>query len=360
MTSQTPAATHPDRIALIAVICVCGLLSIVCFILGDNFANQAIVGLLLAPFAVIAFLAHLGQTLPWARGLSWFGSGLVLLLVLLTSMGFLLGPDPKNPNDHFAVGAIMLALAGLASTPLLIPSFRIRFAKAMGLQLNTPAQHLGLFFTIALGSVLLAPLLGTGQVFLFTMMSEDDAGSGPQGLEVLLALAWEVPIAFILVGFGVTRGFKQSWQRLGLNKHGARALFAGVGTAFALAIAVGFGSAALTGFLTAFGVPVLSNEQLELLFNYSAMTLVGAFAVSLTAGVGEELIFRGALQPRVGILPANLIFTAMHAWQYSLDSILIVFVVGLCIALLRHRFGMWACITAHFGYDLILMLQAIN
>ncbi len=29
-------------------------------------------------------------------------------------------------------------------------------------------------------------------------------------------------------------------------------------------------------------------------------------------------------------------------------------------ALLRHRFGMWACITAHFGYDLILMLQAIN
>lgn len=360
MTHHTPAATRVDRIALIAVVCVCGLLSIVCFFLGGEFSVQAISGLVFAPFVAIAILAHHGQELPWARVLSWLGSGLVLLLVFLISVGFLFGSDPENPSDHFAVGVGMLILAALASTPLLVPSFRIRFAKVLGLQLNTPAQHLGLFFTIALGLLLLAPLLGTGQVLLFTVMLEDQASAEPQALAELIWLVWQVLAAFILVGFGITRGFEQSWQRLGLNKYGAPGLLAGVGTAVALALVVLYGGDSLSDFLADFGVPVLAEEQLDFLFNIAVMTPISVVAISLTAGVGEELVYRGALQPRVGILPANLLFTAGHAWQYSLDNILIVFVVGLCLALLRRRFGIWACITAHFVYDLILFMQAIN
>ena len=35
-------------------------------------------------------------------------------------------------------------------------------------------------------------------------------------------------------------------------------------------------------------------------------------AVSIAAGVGEELLFRGVLQPEIGLIPASLVFGALH------------------------------------------------
>ena len=34
--------------------------------------------------------------------------------------------------------------------------------------------------------------------------------------------------------------------------------------------------------------------------------------ISLAAGIGEELLFRGVLQPEIGLIPASLIFGALH------------------------------------------------
>ena len=34
--------------------------------------------------------------------------------------------------------------------------------------------------------------------------------------------------------------------------------------------------------------------------------------IGLVAGVGEELLFRGAIQPEIGVVPASLLFGAMH------------------------------------------------
>ena len=34
--------------------------------------------------------------------------------------------------------------------------------------------------------------------------------------------------------------------------------------------------------------------------------------ISLAAGIGEELFFRGALQPEVGLIPASLVFGVLH------------------------------------------------
>ena len=35
-------------------------------------------------------------------------------------------------------------------------------------------------------------------------------------------------------------------------------------------------------------------------------------AISLASGVGEELLFRGALQPWLGLVPTSILFAAMH------------------------------------------------
>jgi membrane protease YdiL (CAAX protease family) len=76
--------------------------------------------------------------------------------------------------------------------------------------------------------------------------------------------------------------------------------------------------------------------------------------VSLAAAVGEEILFRGWLQPLIGWMPAALVFGAAHvagarmlafgAWATGMGLVL----GGLAIA----TGGLLASMIAHAGYDL--------
>src|SRR5688572_21057622 len=82
--------------------------------------------------------------------------------------------------------------------------------------------------------------------------------------------------------------------------------------------------------------PVTDEEAFSELLGF-ALTPMGAVLTSLSAGIGEELAIRGALQPRLGILLPTLFFTSLHAMQYNWDSLLIVFILGLVMAIVRAR-----------------------
>jgi len=85
-------------------------------------------------------------------------------------------------------------------------------------------------------------------------------------------------------------------------------------------------------------------------------SLAPAIAIALAAGIGEEIMFRGALQPRLGIVAAALIFAVLHA-QYAISlATLEIFILGVFLGLLRRRAGTTAAIIAHSGYDMILLL----
>ena len=74
-----------------------------------------------------------------------------------------------------------------------------------------------------------------------------------------------------------------------------------------------------------------------------------AFAV--IAGVSEEMLFRGAVQPRLGIFATALVFALGHV-QYGVTPILAgVFVHGLIYGLLRRYANTTTSIVAHAGYD---------
>ena len=62
---------------------------------------------------------------------------------------------------------------------------------------------------------------------------------------------------------------------------------------------------------------------------------LGIAALALFPGICEEILFRGALQPRIGLLATALLFTSIHT-QYgiSLDA-LSVLVVALGLGLIR-------------------------
>jgi membrane protease YdiL (CAAX protease family) len=75
-----------------------------------------------------------------------------------------------------------------------------------------------------------------------------------------------------------------------------------------------------------------------------------AWLIALASGVGEELLFRGALWPYLGLLGTTLLFGLVHVvprralWGYPLFAAL----VGLLIGLLREASGsVLPCVIAH-------------
>ena len=75
--------------------------------------------------------------------------------------------------------------------------------------------------------------------------------------------------------------------------------------------------------------------------------------VSIAAGIGEELLFRGALQPEIGLIPASLVFGALHmAGRDTLAFGCWVAVMGAALGWLANATGgLLAPILAHALYD---------
>jgi len=92
------------------------------------------------------------------------------------------------------------------------------------------------------------------------------------------------------------------------------------------------------------------------------MTPVGGVIVGITAGFGEEILFRGAVQPRFGLVLTSALFALAHL-QYALSPALVeVLVVGLVLGLLRRRANTTTCILVHAGYNFadLLIIAAGN
>lgn len=90
----------------------------------------------------------------------------------------------------------------------------------------------------------------------------------------------------------------------------------------------------------------------------------GALGAGLVAGIGEELLFRGALQPRVGLAVTTLLFAAAHLGTRPLLAIAPwVALEGLIFGLLYQQTGnLLYPMVAHGIHDTaaILILQRYN
>lgn len=82
--------------------------------------------------------------------------------------------------------------------------------------------------------------------------------------------------------------------------------------------------------------------------------------LSICAGVGEELFFRGALQPWLGIMLTAVLFVAIHGyldprqWRtMGYGSLLTVFMIG--FGSMADHWGLYAPILAHIAFDVVLL-----
>lgn len=160
-------------------------------------------------------------------------------------------------------------------------------------------------------------------------------------------------IAVLGVGAGIHRNLPQTLSRLGYEPISVRQL--GVVAVF---VVVALGLSLLTNTLFAYLQPDLYRTVGDLsssLFNVQGLTPASAILFALLlgvgAGIGEETLFRGAVQPALGILPASLLFASMHI-QYGPSVLLgFIFLLAIGLGLLRRYINTTASFLAHAAFN---------
>lgn len=128
-----------------------------------------------------------------------------------------------------------------------------------------------------------------------------------------------------------------------------------------LGLGIGVGGAVVARTL-ALGIPALRalDHMLVRALDMRKLRYHHAVLIGLVAGIPEEILFRGAIQPTTGLLLCALIFGALH-WV-SRVYFLYATVAGLALGLLATwRGDLWAASAAHVTVDavlLVLMLRA--
>lgn len=159
-----------------------------------------------------------------------------------------------------------------------------------------------------------------------------------------------IMVSLLGVGLYIRRDLKAVLKRLGINNTTLRFLGIGALVGFILF----WVQVSVTGVWTAIVSPESLAEQTsaaEAIFNAYSQSFLLALMLAITTGIGEELLFRGALQPIFGNVITSIFFALMHPQYLINPAIVLIFFVSLCFGWLRNRYNTTAAMMAHFVYN---------
>ncbi len=270
-----------------------------------------------------------------------------------------------------AIGTAMAIDRLTEAKGLLPPNFRFETDAEAGSGGLAGRQRAILLRSAAMGVVALVLWIGvfTPLSFLGRQSEVSPQNLSIPDLFVLHSIFLAGLAAWYLLGFvGSGRDAGTAWVEqlgLGVRRPGRRGLAReiGIGLAAGVAgwlgvIAVLFAIAALLYLLGA--ESILPTRAPEIITWVVALPVGVRIALSLSAGVVEELFFRGFLQPRVGIVLSSILFVLAHL-SYDQPFLLIgVALLSLLFAfLVRWRQSLWAAVVAHATFDAIQLLIVI-
>ena len=279
-----------------------------------------------------------------AEILSGVAGGLVALLGAADLAGARLLVPAGNANRQLALDLTVMA-TGLAAAAIASRPIRQRLARRLPIDPDNPVHALALALTVILFGTDLA-------VILFTDVLAAAQAQPP--LSVADLLYEQTPflvIALIGAGLFIRRELPGALGRLGLVVpmwwHLVLAL-AAAGVLFALAEGMDSLGHSWT--------PEIAR-RIDTTTNHVFGQLggpVGIVALAVIPGLCEELLFRGALQPRIGLIPAALVFTSLHTqYAFSLDTAAVL-ISALGLGLLRRYVNTTASCTCHVTYNLLV------
>jgi len=266
-----------------------------------------------------------------------------------------MGVDPAKLAANLPNMGLSLWLPSLFGLILLLPPLRRLAARAIPIDpartvhavaLSFPALIVvNLWFTVAFGLGNLASIAQFGA-------SQGQPAITLPGLwfqEILLAV-----MGLIGVGWLSRRSLAETLQRLGIVAPSPRQVGGAFGLGLLLvpiALAVEYAGSRL-------GIGVSNDVQRlsEQLIGPLGQSIAGILTLGLAAALGEETLFRGALQPRFGLPLTALLFALLHS-TYGLSlSTVVVFLVGLVLGLVRRRANTTSSMVVHATYNMTLGL----
>ncbi len=88
-------------------------------------------------------------------------------------------------------------------------------------------------------------------------------------------------------------------------------------------------------------------------------TLIHVIFYSACAGIGEEILFRGAIQPHLGIWWTSVLFIFLHGylnpfnWAITMYGLFMV-LISAGLGFLFELYGIYAAMIAHFIFDVAM------
>ncbi|HXF61268.1 MAG TPA: CPBP family intramembrane glutamic endopeptidase [Caldilineaceae bacterium] len=250
------------------------------------------------------------------------------------------------------LGLWLPAVLGVAA---LLPPVRRLLAGFMPIDPQNPVHGAALALSMLVITNLLITL-GFGLGNLAEMVAATE-GSGAATIAALwLQQALTALLAMVGVGWLIRRDLSGTLARLGIVMPSGRQWLLGVGLGIALVpVVLGIEYlASLVGLGADPDVERLTEELLGSLFT----SPLGILTVGLSAALGEETLFRGALLPRFGIIVTSLLFALVHSNYGITISTLVVFLLGLVLAWVRLRHNTTTAMALHAVYNMTLGLLA--
>lgn len=330
------------------------------------------------PIILILFIANLAERLreqeqpymPLAV-LAYVSLGLLYGVLALLGLGAIFVPAglqaqpdlqeqlntiiPVQSWAWLSWGMLIPSLVGLL---LLLKPVRRWLAGFSTLDAGSPVHAVSVSMTMFI-PIYLAFTLGIGLNNLATQIATQVEETGRQ--PVTVGLLWVQTALFVLialvgVGWLTRRSFKESLMRLGVVAPTTRQVLIAVGVALLLVPAVMLleAGANLIGLGADADVESLTEQLIGPLFQ----TPLGILSIGLAAGIGEEIVFRGAMQPRFSLVLTALLFALLHSNYGITLSTAIVFLLGVVLGIIRSRYNTSTAMITHAVYNSTLALLA--
>jgi membrane protease YdiL (CAAX protease family) len=283
---------------------------------------------------------------PWASHATGILAGLtagVTFLVGALDLGGAGLVQAGSGGQRIGLDVGIMATAAIAATLASRP-VRERVARVLPIDPDSPVHAYAL--------VLAVILFGT-QVATFAFIDVLAADQAAPPLSLVDLAASEAPfliMALAGVGLYVRRNTADAAERLGLTRpawwHVALAL-AAAGAFLAFIAAADNLSHAWT--------PEVANRVTRTTDHVfgGLQNPIGIAALALLPGICEEILFRGALQPRIGLLATAVLFASIHT-QYGLSlDVLSVLVVAIALGVIRKYTNTTTSCVCHVSYNLL-------
>jgi hypothetical protein len=245
-------------------------------------------------------------------------------------------------------GLVMLYTA-MAMGAVLVPFLRRSLTSILPFDPDNPVHLTALSLSLALIGVVIA-----GQIAVNTLAPSNQAPP-LERVDLFLQSLPFLLIALIGVGIFLRRSPRAALERLGFVRPAPWQVLLGLASA-GLLVAVNFGFGALASYLT----PTL-NHQVDIASTkvFSHVSDPTSFILqALLAGICEEAFFRGALQPRLGLVVASVTFAILHT-EYGLSiDIVAVFVLALGLGVIRRYANTTTSAITHVTHNLVVSIVA--